>query len=507
MVFKNWLLLNENIEGNFDNWFKTLLQYSSKHNHKKLLESLFIEIQRERDLSEEWRHKLVSTIGNKKWTKEQSDKIDNLLKIDLAGDKRVIKNILKAKGLENFNWLSFSIGYMVAKSWFQPEDLDLAVDVTKQRISSGDLPKREIGEKGWLTIGYEALNHANQYLQDQQQISKRQLEKMKKAGISLSEDENLIKLIVNEKNIKIYHLPPVVFDLNFNRTTETLFKNIKDKEKMIRDRQLLLCKYGINTKWCTANPSGTYHTLYIENNIYIVHKNDTPIYQFTSCKDKKSHQFMDTEDNNVEKVEKNLFNILFDYLKPETECYRLGPILTDASEEEAIDFLKKLKQHYEVDKYSRWAEISSRETRWAINNPIFDIIKIIGLKKFIELIGKDLNNNFAYGIFMYFIIDAGFKDKDYNNLPDIVYKIKEANPDIILDPKNISTIIVPKTLNNEHGLNIARKIILTLGIENLNNVDIEVLQELSGIDMREIRGNESRVMAAIEKKFNPDYLY
>lgn len=506
--FKYWLILNENVEQNFDVWFKTLLQYSSKVEHKVILQNIFIEIQRERDLSQEWKDVVTKTIGNKTWTKEQNDKIDNLLKIDLSGDKRVIKNILKSKGLENFNWFSFCIGYMSVKSWFQPEDLDLAIEVTKQRISRGDLPKREIGEKGWISIGYFAINHVNKYLEDQQKISKRQLEKMKKAGLSLSEDENLIKLVLNENNIKIYHLPAVISD----DSVETIYKSLEDKETIIRNRHLLLCKYGMNTKWCTANPSGTYHKMYVANNIYIVHENDEPLYQFTSCRDKKSHQFMDTEDNHLEKVKIDVFNLLFDHLRQEIECYKLGPILVywtmkgekNVSEEQAIKVLKKLKQYHEIDKY-----FSGRQ-RHNLDNSIFDIIEIIGLKKFIETIGKDLNNNIVYGILIYFIVKATFKDKDYksfNSLPDLIYKIKEENPNIILDPQNIGTVISVPTLNNEHGLNVARKIVLTLGVENLNSIDIEVLEKLSDIDMKEIRGNESRVMTAIAKKFNPYYLY
>ena len=101
MIFKEWLLLNENIESNFDDWLKAIIKYA-KLNEKDILWALGLD----------------------------DDGLSPLL-----AEKSIIIRVLGRKHLENLNWLSFSIGYLSVKRRFQEEDLELAIDVTKRRIA------------------------------------------------------------------------------------------------------------------------------------------------------------------------------------------------------------------------------------------------------------------------------------------------------------------------------------------------------------------------------------
>ena len=293
MNFYQWLLLNENVETNFDKWLETLFQYTKKNTDAEKVLMKIPGVPARSDLI---------GVDPKNWEAGGREQLGYIIDIRSAV---IIKTVLKEKNIENFNWFSFSIGYYSAKPGFFKEDLELAIDVTKQRIDSRELPKTEIGTKGWLIIGYEAKDKVQEYLQSHRQVSNRQLEKMKKSGMSLGENENLIKMVVNEDHIKIYHLP-----------------SLKSSDH-VKERHLLLCKYGKGTDWCTAQPSWDAHTGYTGDTIYIVHIDDKPAYQFVSCTDGRNQQFMDARDQSVDYLNGDVYDALAANLNDQFKCYRI----------------------------------------------------------------------------------------------------------------------------------------------------------------------------------------
>jgi hypothetical protein len=304
MIFKEWLSLNENIEANIDDWLKAIVKYA-KPNERDMLYHLGISPDN---------------------TPEQSQAGDIVHEFNnrLNRWKQIIIKVLGEKHLENLSWLSFSLGYLVAKT-FHEEDLELAIDVTKRRINSRDLRKSEIGQKGWMTIGREAQRYATEYLRAQQELSNRQKLKLKKSGDTLEEDGDLIKLIADENNFKLYYLPKVIDKSN----TEQNYNQLETNKTQIEGRKRILCKYGKGTDWCTANPSGEYDRYYAGNDIYIIHENDVPKYQFTSCLTGGSTQFMDIKDNHVADIELKVKELLEKYLLKATSCYDFKIIFPD----------------------------------------------------------------------------------------------------------------------------------------------------------------------------------
>jgi hypothetical protein len=304
MIFKEWLLLNENIEANIDDWLKAIVKYA-KPNEREMLYHLGIspdntpEQSQQGDIVHEFKNRLI------RW-------------------KYIIVRVLGEKQLENLNWLSFSIGYLVAKT-FQEEDLELAIDVTKRRIDNRELPKSEIGQKGWMEIGREAQRYVAEYLRSQQELSNRQKLKLKKSGDTLEEDDNLIKLIANENDLKLYYLPKVI---DKSKDVEQNYNQLETNKTQIEGRKRILCKYGKGTDWCTANPSGEYDRYYAGNDIYIIHENDVPKYQFTSCLT-GSPQFMDVKDNHVTDMELKVKELLEKHVLKETNCYDFKIIFPD----------------------------------------------------------------------------------------------------------------------------------------------------------------------------------
>lgn len=288
--FKNWLKFNENVEANWQNWLETVFKYS-KPNENQIIVLVKLGLQ----------------AGNK--------------------NKNIIEQVLKEKNLENFNWFSFCVGHL-ARSYnkmYRKEDLELAIDVTKKRIDSGDLPKSEIGNKGWLTIGFESIENVEKYIADSQKISKRQERKLRKKGDTLAEDEDLIKLIAQEGPYKLYLAPKIQYEKQSVHPLYTDFETsemIEPSKEKIEARKRVLCKYGKGTKWCTAIPDGTYHEYYLHNNIYIFYENNEPIYQFVDCSDNgDNHQFMDDEDRPVTELYSGVFAFLEKYASNSIKCY------------------------------------------------------------------------------------------------------------------------------------------------------------------------------------------
>jgi hypothetical protein len=288
MLFKEWLLLNENIEANFDTYLSNLVKYA-KPEEKRYLDShpkIFAYLQDSKQAPANWL------------------------------EKSIIIQVLKDKHLENFNWFSFSFGYLVSKIRIYKEDLELAIDVTKKRIDSRELPKSEIGAKGWFKIGQESKEKVEEYIKASQELSNRQERKLRKSGETLEDDKKLIQLAATDDDLKLYFLPAIG-----SGTAHGLPKD----ESEIKARKRVLCSYGKGTKWCTAVPDGDWHESYLGNNIYIIHENDKPKYQFVSCLDKgeDNHQFMDAEDDSVKELDIKYYNFLKKYASAITNCYEI----------------------------------------------------------------------------------------------------------------------------------------------------------------------------------------
>jgi hypothetical protein len=294
MLFKEWLLLNESVESNFDNWLETLIKYA-KPEEKKQLDS----------------HRKISAYLQ---TPEQER--PNLPWFQ----KSIIIQVLKEKSIENFNWFSFSIGYLSSKVSMFKEDLELAIDVTKKRIDSRELPKSEIGVKGWFKIGQEAKEKVEEYIKASQELSNRQERKLRKSGETLEDDKKLIQLAATDGDLKLYFLPEKDEGILYHMSGDN-----QEYNNLVRARKRVLCSYGKGTKWCTAVPDGDWHESYIENNIYIIHENDKPKYQFVSCLDEgeDNHQFMDAEDNTVKELDINYYNFLKKYAPGASSCYEI----------------------------------------------------------------------------------------------------------------------------------------------------------------------------------------
>ena len=288
MLFKEWFLLNENIESNFDTYLSNLVKYA-KPEEKRQLDShpkIFAYLQTPEQASTNWL------------------------------EKSIIIQVLKDKHLENFNWFSFSIGYLVSKIRMFKEDLELAIDVTKRRIDSRELPKSEIGAKGWFKIGQESRGKVEEYIKASQELSNRQDRKLRKSGETLEDDKKLIQLAATDEDLKLYFLPAVG-----SGTDHGLPKD----ENEIKARKRVLCSYGKGTNWCTAVPDGDWHESYLGNNIYIIHENDKPKYQFVNCLDEgeDNHQFMDAEDNPVKELDIKYYNFLKKYAPGASSCYEI----------------------------------------------------------------------------------------------------------------------------------------------------------------------------------------
>jgi len=296
-------LLNENVEESFDKWLELVFQYTKKNTdaEKVLMKISGVPVR-------------ADLIG--KNAKDWQDSEKAQLKYIIDGPQEVyIKQVLKEKNIENFNWFSFCIGYFSTKPSFFKEDLELAIEVTKNRIASRELPKTEIGGKGWLLIGYESLDHVKKYLRQQQELSNRQKLKLRKKGETLEEDESLIKLLDQKNNFKLYFLPSIATDKdNKYHDSWSAAEYVNKRES----RKRLLCKYGKDTDWCTANPTGGYHEYYVDQDIYILHENDKPKYQFTGCHRGIRPQFMNVKDETVEAISQKEMEFLYYHLG---KCY------------------------------------------------------------------------------------------------------------------------------------------------------------------------------------------
>lgn len=328
MKFTNWLLINENIASNFDSWLMSVVKHANIHDLNTM------------GLAEFFGYDWNSLYGSQHSIEQLQEKIlkrfngtpENSYGGIFKKQKDIIIRVLSRKNLENINWLSFSLGYLT-KKFFQEEDLDLAIEVTKNRINRRDLLKSDIGRLGWFQIGREVDKFVKEHILQQQEISNRQKKRLQKQGDILEKDEELIRFVAKEDNYELILLPKLNIHPDF----------IEEKKEKVESRKRLLCKYGKGTEWCTANPTGTYDSYYLNNDIYIVNENNKPKYQFVGCNSAGGRagssglQFMDIHDESVKEITYKEKKFLNKYAKKEIGCYDFSLIFESISEFENSD--------------------------------------------------------------------------------------------------------------------------------------------------------------------------
>ena len=358
MNFKNWFVLNENIASDFDAYLSNLIKYA-KPDEKRYLDA----------------HPQVVAFP----------------------PKDIIIQVLKEKNLEDFNWFSFSMGYWSVKR-YNKEELETAIDITRKMIDSGDLPKSQIGVKGWFKVGGEAKNKVEEYVAANSGLSNRQDRKLRKSGEILDEDKNLIKLVAVEGDLKLYFLPAMGGTVPSGRSA--LLHGLPKDENEIKARKRVLCSFGKGTGWCTAEPDGSYDENYLRNNLYIIHEKDTPMYQFVDCSDdEKNHQFHDSGNESVQELDMKYYDFIKKYADEETSCYKIKPRI-DASmflNPSVSDDVKKqisgktlaeiINNNHGVYKRDTFFKITSTIKRLNIDFEMFNISDFIQ-----EIDSIDVNN-------------------------------------------------------------------------------------------------------------------
>lgn len=312
MNFKRWVVLNENIEQNWDFWCDTLEKYSQNNSNENMVLNSLKDMMFDQRIPQGFEGKPRSL----RFIISNNGKGSNV-----AENRRyaqIVVRVLKEKNIENYNWFCFSLGCIVSYNGnMHEEDLRASIDETKRRIAAGELPKTEIGRKGWLVIGSESKEHVDESIRRNQQVSKRKQEKLRKLGITLNEDPRLIKVFAEENNFVIYLCPKMpVWTAN-----DAEYKS-GEAANLVNERHAILCKYGKGGNFCTADPTGTFHRSYLRNNIYIFHVNNKVKYQFVDCNDGSNRQFMTIENKFPEEIEKDEFNFLVNCGAP-INCYNL----------------------------------------------------------------------------------------------------------------------------------------------------------------------------------------
>lgn len=304
MHFKEWLLITESVETNLENWLKTWSTYLEKKDPATLLEVT------------ETIKSILNNFGKQ-----------TMLKTALADTTATGKNH------DNQNYLRYLVGYATTKPNFRIEDLKRALDAIDWMLQNGKLTNAQAVAIGWYKVG----KNATQYMKEKQEAelealkpSKTKMAKMKKVGEAFDE----LTPEVKEGKFTLYLIKGV---------------NPENKEEVSR-KHMLLCKYGKDTDWCTADPTGTYHEEYAKNNIFILHKNGKPAYQFAEVNedvDKSTLQFKNTKDDDVVVVDLATFNFLLKHRRKEFDYYTLIPTV-DGGEATKINQQLKLLiyKHY-----------------------------------------------------------------------------------------------------------------------------------------------------------------
>ena len=290
--FREWFYFNESIEANIDIWISGVIDPKKPDGTPIPLPPNEAEL------------------NNFQINQQQKQlMVDNLNKFDLSNPVDSGKRKLKITA----NHVKFLLGFIKSKPQALTEDYERALDAIFWALSSNKVTKQQFG-----VDSYNIGKNIQGYIEEKDREggpSKREEERDKKEGKAYDIDP-----LYQEGNIKCYYLPKIKSDLSED-----------EKKKAISERHKLLCKYGKNTGWCTASPSGTYHEIYKYDEIYIIHDNNIPVYQFVHCtKTVKSDQcqFMDINDKMPSqpgfiKMKLIVYNFIKKYFPEVFEFYEL----------------------------------------------------------------------------------------------------------------------------------------------------------------------------------------
>ncbi len=304
--FREWFYFNESIEANIDIWISGVIDPKKPDGTPIPLPPNEAEL------------------NNFQINQQQKQlMVDNLNKFDLSNPVDSGKRKLKITA----NHVKFLLGFIKSKPQALTEDYERALDAIFWALSSNRVTKQQFGVDSY-NIGKNIQGYIEE-MDREEGPSKREEKRDKKEGKA---DD--IDTLYQEGNIKCYYLPKIKSDLSED-----------EKKKAILERHKILCKYGKNTGWCTASPSGTYHEIYKYDEIYIIHDDNIPVYQFVHCTkavESEQCQFMDINDKmpnedgfikmklNVYKFIKKYFPEVFEYY--ELEQYAIddiGKMVTD----------------------------------------------------------------------------------------------------------------------------------------------------------------------------------
>jgi hypothetical protein len=479
LKFREWFYFNESIEANIDIWINGVIDPKRPDGTPIPLPANEAEL------------------NNFQVTQQQKQlMIDNLNKFDLSNPVDSGKRKLKITA----NHVKFLLGFIKSKPQALTEDYERALDALFWALSSNKVTKQQFG-----VDSYNIGKNIQGYIEEKDREggpSKREEERDKKEGKAYDIDP-----LYQKGNIKCYYLPKIKSDLSED-----------EKKKAISERHKLLCKYGKNTGWCTASPSGTYHEIYKYDEIYIIHDDNIPVYQFvhyTKAVKSEHCQFMDINDKmpsqdgfikmklNVYKFVKKYFPEVFEYY--ELEQYAIddiGKMVTDLENNPENE--EKILQGLE-EKEGDFSHIAQFYVDK--NLPIPDIFQEFILrnykniltdhdwkpKRFVNFIVDNINNPLSQKILNSELDDVNIQHllKNSNNTKEMAKVLGSENMNKLTDDdiyyllkdakklREMATLLGVETINKLNYSNIflllkdaknVREMGMILGKENINKL-------------------------------------
>jgi hypothetical protein len=316
LSFKDFILISESVEENFDDWMEAIKGYAKPN--EAALKSISVTPQQ----------------------------------------KKLIIEALKSKQKENQDYLKLLLGVLSTKPDARIEDLTAAIDLVaralREKKPDGEpyLTRQQIAGEGWYNLGNRALKDITELLAKPETRSS--IIKSKKKLNSIEQAP-----MYDKNGIKIYYFP-LIGDLD---------------EKEIERRHKLLCKYGVGTSWCTAQPSWDAHRSYTWQPIYIVHVDDNPVYQWVDGRASENRQFMDVKDRTVYGVMERIHDAIGEAgLQDTIKHYNLKSFpeldkFDKMSSNEKISLVTSLFDKDEINFKKYWDHLSEREKESIIKSP------------------------------------------------------------------------------------------------------------------------------------------
>jgi len=319
--FREYFYLYESIDQNFDQWLVDLKTHARPDESEMKTMSEILPLEKEYSL-----------------------------------ERQFIINTLKSKNVENKQYMKYLLGFATTPQASHIEDYDRAVDTLKWFIQTNRLTKAQVEADGWFNTGKRATELTREKDQILNPVSKTKEKKEKKLGIA--ED---ISPLFQSGNIKIYFSPKATDEKS----------NKEDAEKPeIKARHKILCKYGKDTDWCTASASGTYHAQYSDTNIYIVHIDDKPAYQFMDCSEGDTDnrcQFHDAKNVNAKSIPLDLALLIKEKLPKIASFYNC--IINTFIKNGDLDIVKYLVE--------KGAKIDESSVSYAARNGNLELVKYL----------------------------------------------------------------------------------------------------------------------------------